>query len=62
VLLEPIAYRPLLTLGVLLTVLAMQFLSIGLIGELIVRVAGAGSRGAIYRVREELNCEPPEMV
>jgi glycosyltransferase involved in cell wall biosynthesis len=52
---EPIAARPLTLLGVLVTVLGIQFISIGLLGEMIVRNTNAGQRGAIYRVREELN-------
>lgn len=48
-----IADRPLLLLGVLLVVLAAQFVSIGLVGEMVVRSQGS-HRGA-YRVREEIN-------
>jgi glycosyltransferase involved in cell wall biosynthesis len=54
---DPIAARPLTLLGVLVTVLGIQFISIGLLGEMIVRNSNAGQRGAIYRVREELNAE-----
>jgi hypothetical protein len=43
---------------VLLTVLAVQFISLGLVGELIIRMSHGRQRGAIYRVREELNGEP----
>jgi hypothetical protein len=57
VLLNNIGDRPILLLGVLLVVLAMQFISIGLIGEMLVRAAGRGQQNAIYRVREELNTE-----
>jgi hypothetical protein len=57
VLLHPIADRPLLLLGILLAVIAMQFISIGLIGEMIVRAAHGGQRTG-YRVREEINGEP----
>jgi glycosyltransferase involved in cell wall biosynthesis len=59
VLLQSIGGRPVIYLGVLLTVLAVQFISLGLVGELIVRVAHGDQRGVIYRVREELNGEPP---
>ena len=52
-----IADRPLLLLGVLLAVLAVQFVGIGLVGEMIVRSQG-GQRAA-YRVREEMNGGPP---
>jgi glycosyltransferase involved in cell wall biosynthesis len=58
VLLQPIDGRPLVTFGVLLTVLAVQFISLGLVGELVVRMAHGSQRGVIYRVREELNAEP----
>ncbi len=51
-----IADRPLLLLGVLLVVLAAQFISIGLLGEMIVRSYGA--ERTAYRVREEINYEP----
>jgi glycosyltransferase involved in cell wall biosynthesis len=54
-LLQSIGGRPLLLLGVLLTIFAMQFLSIGLLGEMIVRTATGGPRPATYRVREELD-------
>lgn len=59
VLLNNIGDRPILLLGVLLVVLAMQFISIGLVGEMVVRAASRGQQNAIYRVREELNAEPP---
>ncbi|HEU5103178.1 MAG TPA: glycosyltransferase family 2 protein [Roseiflexaceae bacterium] len=58
VLLDPIGGRPVIYLGVLLTVLAVQFISLGLVGELIIRMSHGSQRGAIYRVREELNGEP----
>ncbi|MBK9711756.1 MAG: glycosyltransferase family 2 protein [Kouleothrix sp.] len=54
VLAQPISDRPLTLLGLLLMVLGMQFISIGLLGEMIVRSMGGG-QNAIYRVREELN-------
>jgi glycosyltransferase involved in cell wall biosynthesis len=57
-LLQPIDGRPLVFLGILMTVLAVQFISLGLVGELIIRMSHGGRRGVIYRVREELNGEP----
>lgn len=60
VLLHPIANRPVLFLGLLLSLFAVQFLSIGLIGEMLVRATHGGARPATYRIREELNAEPPE--
>lgn len=50
-----LANRPLLLLGVLLIILGVQFISIGLIGELIVRVYYESRDQSIYVVREELN-------
>jgi glycosyltransferase involved in cell wall biosynthesis len=58
VLAQPIADRPLTLLGVLLTVLGMQFISMGLLGELFVRAVNNGRQSTAYRVREELNAEP----
>lgn len=52
----PLADRPLLLLGVLLVVLAAQFIGIGLLGEMIVRAHG--TQRSAYRVREELNEVP----
>jgi glycosyltransferase involved in cell wall biosynthesis len=51
-----LANRPLLLLGVLLIILGMQFISIGLIGELIIRASYASHSRPTYVVREELNC------
>lgn len=58
ILLNPIADRPLLLLGILLAVIAMQFIGIGLIGEMIIRAAHSGQR-PVYRVREEVNGDVP---
>ena len=52
---EPLANRPLLLLGVLLIILGVQFISIGLLGELIMRVYYEAQSRPIYVVREELN-------
>lgn len=51
--------RPLLLLSVLLIVLGVQFLTLGLIGELIVRVYYESQSRPIYAVREEVN-QPSE--
>jgi hypothetical protein len=48
--------RPLLLLGALLLILGVQFISIGLIGELIIRVYYESQSRLTYVVREELNC------
>lgn len=50
-----IANRPLLLLAVLMIVLGVQFISLGLIGELIVRTYYESQAKPIYAVREELN-------
>jgi glycosyltransferase involved in cell wall biosynthesis len=47
--------RPLLLLGVLLIILGVQFISIGLIGELIIRIYYDRQPRRTYVVREELN-------
>jgi glycosyltransferase involved in cell wall biosynthesis len=50
--------RPLLLLSVLLIILGVQFISIGLLGELVVRVYYEAQHKQIYVVREELNQRP----
>jgi len=50
-----IANRPLLLLAVLMIVLGVQFISLGLIGELVVRTYYETQSKPIYVVREELN-------
>lgn len=50
-----IANRPLLLLAVLMIVLGVQFVSLGLIGELIVRTYYESQSKPIYVVREEVN-------
>jgi glycosyltransferase involved in cell wall biosynthesis len=54
-----IANRPLLLLAVLLIVVGVQFISLGLIGELIVRTYYESQSKSIYVVREELNEPKP---
>lgn len=55
ILLQPIGDRPLLLLAVLLIVLGVQFLGMGLLGEMVTRVYYEGRNRPIYVVREELN-------
>lgn len=50
-----LADRPLLLLSALLVILGMQFMSIGLMGELIVRIYYETQKKSIYAVREEVN-------
>lgn len=58
-LLQSIGDRPLVLLAILLLVLGVQFISIGLVGEMIVRAAPE-QRRTVYRVREELNAQTVE--
>jgi glycosyltransferase involved in cell wall biosynthesis len=58
---EALADRPLLLLSVLLLILGVQSISIGLLGELIVRTYYETQKKAIYVVREELNGGPPSV-
>jgi hypothetical protein len=46
--------RPLLLLAILLVMIGVQFISMGLIGELIVRTYHESQGKQIYTVREEL--------
>jgi hypothetical protein len=50
-----LAERPLLLLGVLLLILGVQFIGIGLIGEMLVRTQYEVGRRSSYYVRETLN-------
>jgi glycosyltransferase involved in cell wall biosynthesis len=50
-----IGSRPLLLLGVLLIILGVQFIGIGLMGELIMRTYYETQHKQIYVVREEIN-------
>jgi glycosyltransferase involved in cell wall biosynthesis len=50
-----ISGRPLLLLGGLLLVIGVQFISLGLIGELVVRIYYESQNRPIYVVRDELN-------
>ena len=52
---ESIGNRPLLLLAVLLIVIGVQFITLGLISELVVRVYYESQDRPIYAVREEVN-------
>ncbi len=56
---QSIGDRPLLLLAVVLVILGFQFLSMGLIGELVVRTYYETQKKAIYVVRQELNVPAP---
>jgi glycosyltransferase involved in cell wall biosynthesis len=58
---EALADRPMLLLSVLLLILGVQSISIGLLGEMIVRTYYESQQKDIYVVREELNGEPPSV-
>jgi hypothetical protein len=47
-----LADRPVVLLAILLTVLGVQFVSMGLLGEMVVRTYHESQRKPIYRVRE----------
>jgi hypothetical protein len=49
---EKIGQRPLLLLAVLLVIVGIQFVSIGLLGEMMVRTYHESQAKPIYRVRE----------
>ncbi len=57
-----IADRPLLLMAILLIILGIQFLSIGLLGELMVRTYFETQSKPIYVVREELNQVPAKLL
>jgi glycosyltransferase involved in cell wall biosynthesis len=49
---EPLANRPLVWLGILLTLMGMQFVTMGLLGELLVRTYHESQNKPVYRVAE----------
>jgi glycosyltransferase involved in cell wall biosynthesis len=49
---EPLADRPILHLGILMVVVGVQFVSIGLLGEMLVRTYHESQTKPVYRVRE----------
>jgi glycosyltransferase involved in cell wall biosynthesis len=48
----PLAQRPLLWLGILLTLMGLQFITMGLLGELLVRTYHESQNKPVYRVAE----------
>jgi hypothetical protein len=52
VIVRPIAQRPLLLIGILLILVGLQFISMGLIGELLVRIYHESSGKRTYTVAE----------
>lgn len=57
---QPIGDRPILLLAILLIVLGVQFIAMGLLGELVVRIYYEGHNKPIYAIREELNAYPSD--
>jgi len=55
---EPLANRPIVLLGILMVVVGVQFVSIGLLGEMLVRTYHESQTKPVYRVREII--EPVE--
>ncbi len=48
----PLAQRPLVWLGILLTLMGLQFITMGLLGELLVRTYHESQNKPVYRVAE----------
>jgi glycosyltransferase involved in cell wall biosynthesis len=59
-LLQPIANRPLMLLGILLTMLGVQLVTTGLLAELVVRTYYESQGKPIYTVREEIGTAQSE--
>ena len=57
--LQPIGDRPLLLLAVLLIFLGVQLITMGLLGEMIIRVYHESSDKPTYVIREKLVSRPP---
>ena len=55
---EPLSTRPILWLGILLLVLGVQLITMGLLGELIVRTYYETQRKPIYMIRDVLSDAP----
>lgn len=55
----PIGGRPILLLGILLTVMGMQFVTMGLLGELLVRTYHESQNKPVYRIDTVLAAAPP---
>jgi 4-amino-4-deoxy-L-arabinose transferase-like glycosyltransferase len=53
-----LAGRPVVLLALLLTVVGVQFMSLGLLGEMLLRTYHESQQKPIYRVREVVSAEP----
>jgi glycosyltransferase involved in cell wall biosynthesis len=60
---RPLAGRPIVLLGILLTVMGMQFVTMGLLGELLVRTYHESQGKTVYRIDEvlPLRAPPPDL-
>ena len=54
--------NPFLLLGILSTILSVQFFSLGLIGEVCARIYYSSGRRTNYQVREFVNFHPRQVV
>ena len=54
---ESLANRPILLLGILLIVVGVQFVSMGLLGEMLVRIYHEAQGKPVYTVREMLGAD-----
>ena len=54
--------NPMLLLGILATILSVQFFSLGLIGEVCARIYYTSEHRTNYQVRELVNFEPPTVI
>ncbi|MGH7290680.1 MAG: glycosyltransferase, partial [Myxococcota bacterium] len=51
----PLGGRPIVLLGILMTVMGMQFITMGLLGELLIRTYHESQNKPIYRIATLLN-------
>ena len=51
----PLANRPIVWLGILLTLMGLQFITMGLLGELLVRTYHESQNKPVYRIAEARN-------
>lgn len=54
--------NPFLLLGILATILSVQFFSLGLIGEVCARIYYTSENRTNYQIRERVNIEPPTIL
>jgi glycosyltransferase involved in cell wall biosynthesis len=58
--LEPLSTKPLFMLGVLMIVFGAQFITLGLLGEMITRFQHENKKSKSYEVETRINFEPPQ--